>query len=179
MHSDSSGWRMVTGTANAHRSFAQWKVITIGINCVLRTNTHMWVHSLCWPCSSSRQCVFLPPSMDLPLLDICHREKPTKGFTMVGEYRDCGHSSWLGATPSAVACAEKCKLSEPNAQRFVWVPRGDKNCKCASATCSVKSDNYWHKMCDTYEYKWLVIDQNKGGKCPGSSISFRRYAVIN
>jgi len=84
---------------------------------------------------------------------LCATYKYTYGFTMVGEYRDCGHSSWLGATPSAVACAEKCKLSEPNAQRFVWVPRGDKNCKCASATCSVKSDNYWHKMCDTYEYK--------------------------
>merc|ERR1712194_384064 len=37
----------------------------------------------------------------------------------------------------------------PNAQRFVWVKNGDGNCKCASEFCSVKSDNYWHKLCAT------------------------------
>ena len=85
-----------------------------------------------------------------------YREKytkpPPKGYARIAEFSDCGHRGWLGATPSVDACATKCRRSDPNAQRFVWVAHNDMNCKCASSTCSLTSDNVWHKMCDTYEY---------------------------
>ena len=104
----------------------------------------------------SRHSLSLPLSINLRLVEIycCETQGPPtkKGFTMIAEYSDCGHSGWLGAAPSADACAKKCRRRHPNAKRFVWVPRGDKNCKCAPGNCSIESDNYWHRICNTYEY---------------------------
>ena len=76
-------------------------------------------------------------------------------FTLVQDGKDCGSSTWLGSGPkpyfpTAQACAQACKKHNSSAQRFVWVHGGDKNCKCASSSCSLSTSIKY----STYAYRF-------------------------
>ena len=67
---------------------------------------------------------------------------PPVEFVEIADGRACRPGGpWLGLDhPSARACAETCRRSDPAARGFVWHQRGDGNCQCVAAGCGMADD---------------------------------------